>query len=945
MNYQSKSRKFDTDVGDGDQLSAKRLRAGDYPTAIPTALSSLDSKIPVTMLLAPPSDCEPDYFSGSLHDIDRGLNQQNVVSDSIYEETPIIDNNSLMGMWHDSDLLDGVLSPDSMVIDTVPVSGDLPETPSKTPLDNKCINAIVCYGTLCDAKVKFDKSRLAGGVTPDVWDQYYELAILQQNGVHHLFNETSDQIIGVLDIASSRILKSLWDLPEITFTAIIDTAALRKLTRNKNPRGKADASINISGPERLFTRIGDALEEAKGYLQHPFFLAAGIKYMNPHWFYPDDTPTDLRHLIGPVITGSNDVGLAKGLENILQDLGRSETLDTTNRNSIDMLGARDFLTTPLKSHQEEGVMHILSRENYEYTASATEVIQNVIGHAAFKERLIPLLGGIYADVMGLGKTLTMLTSIVGTLKAAEDFVHSMGEVGDMPKSRATLVVASSHRRHFRRDTLRICIFHGASRTKLVTELANNDIVLTTYHTLVADQKKAGLMQSIEWFRVVLDEAHWIRNSTSQQFRAACSVAASRRWCLSGTPISNSLYDLQSLLAFLHFSPFSQPAFFRKHIIEPLGGDSPDKFRNLRMLLHAICFRRTSDLLSLPPCSIEQVIVTLDSRESELYEGIRTQSKKEYEEVANMKSSTKKYTVLFTATMKLRRLCNHGSFQQLQNSNPNEQNTSVRAKSRASTEYFCEYCYGDNADLGFSSDALAVCPECSRTLGPEVGTSSGQLQGPMAKSSGSTPLEQREVNEQSPSIYASRSPFKGLGAFSSKLNAVVNNIQRTPASSKKQRLLIERGINPIRIDGQTSFADRQSILKRFCEEPDQTVLLLSIATGAVGLTLTAADRVHIVEPQWNPLVEEQAIGRALRIGQTRPVTVFKYITRNTIEEVNFILSRSDENCDADRFKNIVSLQKRKSHLARISLDGDGRDHLEEKLDDYMFVLQDNGPGTS
>lgn len=51
-----------------------------------------------------------------------------------------------------------------------------------------------------------------------------------------------------------------------------------------------------------------------------------------------------------------------------------------------------------------------------------------------------------------------------------------------------------------------------------------------------------------------------------------------------------------------------------------------------------------------------------------------------------------------------------------------------------------------------------------------------------------------------------------------------------------------------------------------------------------LTLTAADRVHIVEPQWNPSVEQQAIGRALRIGQTRKVTIVKYIVQDTVEEV-------------------------------------------------------------
>ena len=81
-----------------------------------------------------------------------------------------------------------------------------------------------------------------------------------------------------------------------------------------------------------------------------------------------------------------------------------------------------------------------------------------------------------------------------------------------------------------------------------------------------------------------------------------------------------------------------------------------------------------------------------------------------------------------------------------------------------------------------------------------------------------------------------------------------------------------------------------------------VLLMTTGTGAVGydppaprllpentdliarLNLTAANRIHLLEPQWNPSIEEQAIGRALRLGQTRPVTVIRYIVQNTVEEV-------------------------------------------------------------
>ena len=283
-------------------------------------------------------------------------------------------------------------------------------------------------------------------------------------------------------------------------------------------------------------------------------------------------------------------------------------------------------------------------------------------------------------------------------------------------------------------------------------------------------------------------AHWIRNSTSQQFKAACNLRAARRWCLSGTPISNSLDDLRSLLAFLQFRPFSEPGFFRKHIVDPIGTDSPDQFRNLRALLHAICFRRTADLLSLPPHLTEEVTITLSSRETEMYEHIVAQSRREYEEIANMRSSKKRYAVLFATTIKLRRLCNHGTFQEPPSPNLNTLKPGTRGKSRtikgldAENEPLCEYCCGDNADLDYAWDTLTVCPECSRNLEHQLGVASMKgRQSPATESARVTPSSQRGVGE------CLASPSRELMGWSSKLNTVVDNIQKTPASSKKSVL--------------------------------------------------------------------------------------------------------------------------------------------------------------
>ena len=78
--------------------------------------------------------------------------------------------------------------------------------------------------------------------------------------------------------------------------------------------------------------------------------------------------------------------------------------------------------------------------------------------------------------------------------------------------------------------------------------------------------------------------------------------------------------------------------------------------------------------------------------------------------------------------------------------------------------------------------------------------------------------------------------------------------------------------------------RQTEVDRFQSKPDIPLFLLSLKAGGTGLNLTAADVVVHLDPWWNPAVEDQATDRAHRIGQTRPVTVYRLIAKGTIEDI-------------------------------------------------------------
>ncbi len=106
-------------------------------------------------------------------------------------------------------------------------------------------------------------------------------------------------------------------------------------------------------------------------------------------------------------------------------------------------------------------------------------------------------------------------------------------------------------------------------------------------------------------------------------------------------------------------------------------------------------------------------------------------------------------------------------------------------------------------------------------------------------------------------------------------------QWTSYLDRIEQALERRKIRFLRIDGSTS--DRAKIIDSFQSENGPPVLLLSLKAGGVGLTLTAADHVYLLDPWWNPATEDQAADRAHRIGQTRTVLIRRIIARDSVEE--------------------------------------------------------------
>ncbi|GAA6036158.1 hypothetical protein JCM8097_006646, partial [Rhodosporidiobolus ruineniae] len=176
------------------------------------------------------------------------------------------------------------------------------------------------------------------------------------------------------------------------------------------------------------------------------------------------------------------------------------------------------------------------------------------------------------------------------------------------------------------------------------------------------------LQAVQWFRVVLDEAHIIKEHKTIQARAACDLSTSRRIALSGTPLQNSLNDIYSLIRFLRLEPFTDRALWTQYIGslaqkgEDLGAD------RLKLVMRHIALRRTKDtkgadgkpILSLPPMDSKLISLEFTEPERAFYASHHTRYKHDFAKLDETDSVMKNYCSILQELLKLRQICVHSA---------------------------------------------------------------------------------------------------------------------------------------------------------------------------------------------------------------------------------------------------------------------------------------------
>ena len=202
-------------------------------------------------------------------------------------------------------------------------------------------------------------------------------------------------------------------------------------------------------------------------------------------------------------------------------------------------------------------------------------------------------------------------------------------------------------------------------------------------------------------------AHVVRHQSTKQFTAVFELESKLRWCLTGTPIQNSLEDLASLVKFLRIPQLDTTTVFRKHVIFPMENGHGDHLRNLRLLLDSICLRRTKDLLDLPEPIETLQWVQLSPTEEEIYARIGEEAKLEIESAISVYKTTKAYSSILRALLRLRILCNNGTYQidtlkASSSSIPIESSSDFLSLERNS-QMTCGYCSKSIQFLGISEN--------------------------------------------------------------------------------------------------------------------------------------------------------------------------------------------------------------------------------------------------
>ncbi|XP_022127021.2 transcription termination factor 2 isoform X1 [Pieris rapae] len=527
-------------------------------------------------------------------------------------------------------------------------------------------------------------------------------------------------------------------------------------------------------------------------------------------------------------------------------------------------------------------------------------------------------GGILADDMGLGKTISMI-SLMATDKETnidrdddEEGRSNLVHGGTLVVCPASLMQqwAGEVQKHCTSNALLVCLHHGAKRATQAPRLAQYDLVLTTYNILQRESEKNGVLTRILWRRLILDEAHAVRNYKSLTSVAVSALKGKRRWALTGTPLHNKDLDLFALIKFLRCSPFDELHMWKKWIDnKSMGGQE-----RLTTIMRGVMLRRTKvqlqekgQLKCLPKREAHSVEVTLTKDEMNVYQKVLVFSKTLFAQYLHQRAEKQEDlrggfvpTEKDSAYHKM-----HKKMVALQGAAPVKSHEILVLLLRL--RQVCCHCgliavmldsndiENLHEDLG-GQDLLA---ELNKLSLDESRTGRKKIDKDGSDGEEET-KESTTVAEAIRSVMSSNNPVFKLDRQSSKIKAVMECLNKNVLSKPGEKAvvvsqwtsvlgLVERELNAMNVQnvtlsGKVSVPKRPPLIDALNDPQSKVrVMLLSLCAGGVGLNLCGANHLLLLDPHWNPQLEEQAQDRIYRVGQKKDVHIYRFMCVETVEQ--------------------------------------------------------------
>ncbi|OJK05372.1 hypothetical protein ASPACDRAFT_49528 [Aspergillus aculeatus ATCC 16872] len=608
------------------------------------------------------------------------------------------------------------------------------------------------------------------------------------------------------------------------------------------------------------------------------------------------------------------------------------------------------ISRTLKSFQLEGLNWMMQQEQSQYK------------------------GGLLGDEMGMGKTIQAVSLIMS------DYPAGMPSLVVVPP--VALMQWQSEIKEYTSGVLKVLVYHNSNpkvKTLSKKELETYDVIMISYSGLESIHRKEwkgwnrndgivkedSVIHSIKYHRLILDEAHSIKQRTTSVARACFALKAKFKWCLSGTPVQNRIGEFFSLLRFLEVRPFacyfckqckcqqlhwsqdaekrcttckhsgfSHVSVFNQEILNPIterdnAHARKEALAKLRLLTDRIMLRRIkrdhTASMELPPKRVVIRNEFFGEIERDFSRSIMTNSTRQFDTYVSRGVMLNNYANIFGLIMQMRQVANHPDLI-LKKHAQSGQNVLVCSicdepaeeaiRSRCHHE-FCRRCVKDYVQSS-GIKSVVDCPRCHIPLSIDFEQPD---------------IEQEEEHVKKNSII-NRIRMEDWTS-STKIEMLVYELYKLRSRKQTHKSIVfsqftsmlqlvewrlrRAGFNTVMLDGTMTPAQRQKSIEYFMNNVDVEVFLVSLKAGGVALNLTEASRVFIIDPWWNPAAEWQSADRCHRIGQRRPCVITRLCIEDSVES------------------RIVLLQEKKANLINGTLNKDQGEALEKLTPEDMQFL--------